>query len=348
MRAATYTQGGEFLVKDVPKPVVPPGGLLLRILATSICGTDIKIMKHGHRKLRDGQTITLGHEIVGEVVELGEGVDGFQLGQRVGVAPNAGCGNCRTCRRGEANYCTEFTAFGIDRDGSHAEFMSVPPVFIRQGNLVPLPAEISNQAASLLEPLSCVVNGGRSVDLGKGDVVVIYGVGPMGLLHILAARALGAEKVIAVDPQPERLVQAIKLGACLGIDPIKEDVKAQVMEASEGQGADVVITACPVAAVQNQALSLLATHGRLCLFGGLPKGAGAVPLDTNDIHYRHLTVTGTTGGSVADYRAALDLVMSEGLDPLQVVSDTFSLQDLESAYAKALEGPMGKVVMVAT
>lgn len=348
MHAATYTQGGEFEVKDLPRPEVVPGGLLLRILATSICGTDIKIMHHGHRKLADGQCIALGHEIVGEIAEIGDGTEGFQVGQRVGVAPNAGCGTCRNCRRGEANYCSEFTAFGIDRDGAHAEYMAVPAKFVTQGNILPLPDEISDVAAAMLEPLSCVVNGASSVGVGKGDVVVIYGVGPMGLLHVLTARALGADKIIAVDPQPKRLEQAVDLGAYLGINPQTDDVKARVMEATDGEGADVVITACPVAAVQNEALSLLATHGRLCLFGGLPKGTGAVPLDTNDIHYRHLTVTGTTGGSVANYRAALDLVMSDGLDPTRVISDTFSLNELGNAYQKALEGPMGKVVMVAS
>ena len=346
MQAATYTQGGEFEVRDVPEPEAGPGELLLRIRGTAICGTDVKIIRNGHRRLSDGQCIVLGHELACDIAAVGSNVNGFEVGQRVGIAPNAGCGTCPSCVRGEANYCTDYTAFGIDRDGAHAPFMNVPSVFLEQGNVVALPASISDTAAALLEPLSCVVNAQRAVSVGEGDRVVICGVGPMGLLHVLACRAAGVRQIIAIDPRAIRVEQALALGTDVGMDPSAEDVPARVKQATNSEGADVVVTACPVADVQAQALSLLATHGRLCLFGGLPKGSGPVAMDTNAIHYRHLTVTGTTGGSVADYRAAMRMVAEGRVDPTAVVSDAFELHDLDTAYQAALAGAAGKVVLV--
>ena len=348
MKAATYTQGSGFEVREVAQPTVGPGELLLQIRTTALCGTDLKIATQGHRRLQNGQRIVLGHEIVGDIVDKGAGSNGFDFGQRVGIAPNAGCGVCRTCARGEANYCEQYTAFGIDRDGSHAAYMNVPSVFVRQGNVIPLPDTVSDLAATLLEPLSCVVNALRAVEMSQNDRVVIFGAGPMGLLHVLACRNAGAASIIVADPQPDRVERALALGADLGVDPAGKDLLRMVREASAGEGADVVITACPVAEAQQDALSLLAIHGRLCLFGGLPQGSGAVPMDTNAIHYRNLTVTGTTGGSVCDYRAALELVVEGRVDPTAVISDTLSLDDLDMAYQTALNGATGKVVMVAS
>ena len=117
MLAATYTQGGEFAIEEIPPPEIGGDGLLLRVTATSICGTDVKIVRNGHRKLQPGQRIVLGHEFVGVVERVGARVEGYRVGQRVGVAPNAGCGHCDACVRGQSNYCPDYTAFGIDRDG---------------------------------------------------------------------------------------------------------------------------------------------------------------------------------------------------------------------------------------
>ncbi len=149
MLAATYTQGGTFAVTDVPEPRCGEDQVRVRVKAASICGTDIKIVHNGHRKLHDGQRIVLGHEFVGEIAEVGSRVRGYSVGQRVGVAPNAGCGKCPACVRGKTNYCPEYTAFGIDRDGGHAPFVVVPAAFVAQGNVIPLPDPISDREASV-------------------------------------------------------------------------------------------------------------------------------------------------------------------------------------------------------
>jgi threonine dehydrogenase-like Zn-dependent dehydrogenase len=347
MLAATYTQGGKFEVADVPEPRCGEDEVLVGVTAASICGTDIKIVHNGHRKLRDGQRIVLGHEFVGEIAAVGSRVRGFRAGQRVGVAPNAGCGKCAACVQGKTNYCPGYTAFGIDRDGGHAPCVVVPAAFVAQGNVVPLPDAISDREASVLEPFSCVVNGVRACRIAPGDAVVIYGAGPIGLMHVMLCRASGAGRIVAADVRDDRLDQARSAGADVVVNSAREDVKARVTAETGGAGADVVITACPAPEAQEQGLEMLAPLGRLCLFGGLPRGSAKVALDTNAIHYRNLTVTGTTGGSVEDYRAAIRLVEAKRVDIGAVISDTFGLKDLAAAYKCAESGPKGKVVMVA-
>jgi L-iditol 2-dehydrogenase len=346
MLAATYRQGGELSVEEVPVPVIRRDEILLRVRAASICGTDVKIVRFGHRKLADGQRIVLGHEFVGVIEQLGSDVLGYRLGQRVGVAPNAGCGNCDACIRGTTNYCPQYTALGIDRDGGQAPLVRIPGCFVRQGNVLPLPDEVSDVQAALLEPFSCVVNAVRASQIELGDTVVIFGAGPMGLMHGMLCRIAGAARIIVVDPLEHRRQKARQVGCDDALDPGVGDLDARLRAETGGRGVDVVITACPVPEVQTQAVRLLAPLGRLCLFGGLPKGAGPVPMDTNAVHYGNLVVTGTTGGSVRDYRVAMRLVAGRRVDLGQVVSDVFPLSQLRAAYDLALSGAEGKVILI--
>jgi L-iditol 2-dehydrogenase len=346
MLAATYQQGGEFAVRQIPAPDIHRDSLLLRVRAASICGTDVKIIRNGHRKLADGQRIVLGHEFIGVLERVGADVTGYRVGQRVGVVPNAGCGHCDACIRGQANYCPQYTAFGIDRDGGHAALVEIPGRFVAQGNVVPLPDAVADREASLLEPFSCVVNGIRVSRIELGDTVVIFGAGPIGLMHLMLARISGAARVIMVDPLADRLGRARELGCDVTIDPAQDDVEQRIRRETEGRGADVIITACPVAEVQSQAVGLLAPYGRLCLFGALPRGSSAVPLDSNAIHYGNFLVTGSTGGSALDYRIALRLLAGKRVDLTAVISDTYPLGELDAAYRTALAGAAGKIVLV--
>ncbi len=347
MIAATYQQGGRFAIQPVARPTIGRDGILLRVRAASICGTDIKTIRSGHRKLADGQTIVLGHEFVGTIECVGPDVCGFEVGKRVGVAPNAGCGHCDACIRGQANYCPEYTAFGIDRDGGHAEYVEIPGRFIAQGNVIELPDDVPEKEAALLEPFSCVVNGVRVSRIELGDTVAIFGAGPMGLMHLMLCRIAGAGRLVVIDPAEDRLQRAMELGCDLAINPAGGDVLERVREATDDRGADVVITACPVADVQTLAVDLLAPYGRLCLFGGLARGSPRVPLDTNAVHYGNQIITGSTGGSARDYRIALRLLAAGRIDLAQIISEVFRLDELEAAYGAALQSPPGKIVLLA-
>ncbi len=344
MIAATYTQGGAFAIMDIPVPEITDGEMLLRVEATSICGTDIKIMRAGHRKLSDGRRIVLGHEFSG-VIEKSRAA-AYKEGARVGIAPNWGCGHCEACVRGMANYCPDYSAFGINQDGSHAEYVRVPEAVISQGNVVRLAEDAPWETASLAEPLSCVVNAQRTMPVRAGDTVLVYGCGPMGFLHIQLAAATGAEKIIAVDPNEHRLATAQELGATHGIKGGGKDVRERVLEITAGAGVDAAITAAPIAEIAQEALGLLAPFGRLCLFAGLPKDKPQVALDGNAIHYKNLVVTGTTGGCNADYRLALRLIQSGRVPVKNVISNRFPMSHLDEAYETAASGRAMKVVIL--
>lgn len=348
MIAATYTQDGHFAVEDVPEPGPADNELLVDVKASSICGTDLRIIRNGHRKLRAGQKIILGHEFAGVVVAAGRRLERYHEGQRVGVAPNMGCGTCPMCARGLPNMCPDYTAFGITMDGAHTRLVRIPQTAIAQGSVIPLPEQIPFSKASLIEPFSCVVNGCRSVSIEPGDVAVVFGAGPIGLMHVMLASLCGTSQLISVDVMPERLELAGQLGATHLVNPQQGSAAEQILELTGGRGADVIITACSVAGVQQQALELLAPFGRLCLFGGLPKDGSQVSFDTNAIHYKQLIVTGTTGGASRDFRTAMSLIAAGRVPIERIVSHRFTQDQMAEAFETALGGKAMKVVVEAS
>jgi threonine dehydrogenase-like Zn-dependent dehydrogenase len=345
MIAATYTQNEMFRIEDVPVPDIAADELLVKVMASSICGTDMRIIRNGHRKLAPRQKLILGHEFAGIIVKVGKRQTIFHEGQRIGVAPNIGCGQCDMCVRGLPNMCPDYTAFGITFDGALAEYVRIPAAAIAQGSVHPLPDGLLFAHASLVEPLSCVVNGNRAARIEMGDTVLVFGAGPIGLMHLMLARLSGAAKVIVVDVQTHRLIQAAALGASSTVNSAEEDLREHVLSETAGRGANVVITACAVPAVQEQSLGLLAPFGRVCFFGGLPKDGSLVRLDTNIVHYKQLLLTGVTGGSPSDFRTALTLIASGRIQIEKIVSHSFPMTDLANAFDLALKGEPLKIVL---
>jgi L-iditol 2-dehydrogenase len=345
MIAATYIQGQGLRIEDVPTPSVGNGDMLVRVADSAICGTDLRTIRNGHRRLSPGERIVLGHEFSGVVEDPGAHGSAFPAGTRVAVAPNVGCRQCEQCARGCTNMCLDYQAFGISWDGAHTEYVRIPYAAVAQGNVLPLPDEVSLREAALIEPLSCVVNGNREVRMRLGDVVVVVGAGPIGLLHLQLARLSGASRVIVADTQPSRLAAADALGAEVVVNPAEEDIAARILRETDGRGCDVVMTACSDPAVQQQSIGWLAPFGRVCFFGGLLSQDAMVAIDTNAIHYRNLLVTGVTGGSLHDFRVAARLIASGRIDVGKVISHNFPLAQMGLAFEQAMRQDAMKVVL---
>jgi 2-desacetyl-2-hydroxyethyl bacteriochlorophyllide A dehydrogenase len=343
MRALVYEGPERLEIEELPDPEPAPGGAVVRVLACGICGTDLRIVKGAHRAYAGGVRRIPGHEIVAEVVAVGNGAD-TAVGDRVFVAPNLGCGECAACRVGHVNLCLRPGAFGITFDGGFAELMAVPANAVREGNLLPLPETLDPVSASVIEPLACVLRGQRAVDVHAGDTVLVCGAGPIGLLHVVLAEAAGAT-VIVSEPHEARRAQAATFGAAHTIDPTAEDLGAAVRAATDGLGADVVITAVPVASVQTQALELAAIGGRINFFGGLPRDGSTIAIDSNLIHYRELRITGTTANDTDDCRRALALAAEGRVDLDRLVTSRFTLEEAPAAFAAAADGRDLKVVI---
>ena len=346
MRAVVYRGPRDLVVADVGPRPLGRGDVRVAVDSAGVCGTDVRIFKGEHSGFANGAGRVPGHEVVGRVSEVDQGVSppGLAVGDVVFVAPNIGCGVCVQCRRGNENLCPTTEAIGISLDGGFAESVLVPARAVERGNLIPL-GSASSDASVLIEPLACVLRGQDKVDVHEGDTVFVAGAGPVGLLHVALARTRGAALVICSEPSAVRREAAQRAGAVVVVDPTTADPHESVAAATGGLGADVVITAAPVHALQSAALHLAATGGRVLFFGGLPKSRPTVELDTNLIHYKELLVAGTTASTLDDCRRAAEMVGRGRIELDWMVSDRYALEDFAEAVGRAQDPAALKVVV---
>ncbi len=345
MFALVYHGPDDMRVEEVPIPQIGPDEILLRVSAASICGTDLRIWHGGHRKYPVGTLRIPGHEVTGEIAEVGKNIQNLNAGQQVFVAPNMGCGHCRQCISGNNNRCADYAALGVTLDGAFGEFMRVPAAAVQQGNVMPVAEGIGVDVAALIEPLACVLRGQRALAIQPGDVVLVMGAGPIGIMHMLLARLSGASKVLVSELGEDRLLRAEQLGADRGILLEKEDIHSVIEAESGGQGADVVIVAAPSHQGQESALSLAAIGGRINFFGGLPKDRPTINFDSNLVHYKELLVTATTACSTNDCRQAAAIVNSGRIDLAPLISARYALKDALLAFQAAEDRHSLKVVV---
>ena len=346
MLAAVYHGPEDLRVEQRARPAAGPGEVVLRVDYASICATDLRILRGMHRKFGPGTVRVPGHEVVGTIADIGANVGrGLSIGQRVFVAPNIGCGHCRQCLRGENNLCANYQALGITLDGAFAEFLRVPAPFVEQGNVMPFPDALDGAAVALAEPFACVLRGQQALKVGSGDVVLILGAGPIGAMHVLAAKAAGAAKILVSDLAPVRLDMAARMGADRVVNVREESLPEVVATETEGRGADVIVVAAGAREAMESAPALAAINGRINFFAGLGAGDSVVRLDSNLIHYRELIVTGTTACSTDDCRQSLELVSSGKVDLGPLVTAQFGLDRVKEAFELARSSNAFKLVL---
>jgi L-iditol 2-dehydrogenase len=273
----------------------------------------------------------------GTLAAVGKQVAHYREGMRVMVGPNIGCGLCDPCLGGNTHLCPDYRALGIHLHGALAEYVCIPEDALRQGNVLEISPHLSWREAALVEPLSCVYNAYERAHIQRGDTVLIFGAGPIGLMHAKMAKMAGAARIMISDPNLTRLEECQRLEPTFHPIPGPE-IKTHVLEQTQGKGIDVSITACPAPAAQQMALELAAINGRVVFFGGLPAEQRIVPLDTNLIHYRQLLVTGTTKASLEHLRKTLDLLENRQLQVENLVRDTYSIDQIEEAISKMATG----------
>lgn len=348
MLAAVYHGPNDIRVEERPTPSIGPDEALLEVVSAGICGTDLRIHHGEHRKYPPGTVRIPGHEFVGDVVELGADqgdIHHLEVGQRVFVAPNMGCGRCRQCVSGNNNRCADYQAFGVTIDGAFAEYVRIPAAAIRQGNLIPISRDTDPAGAALTEPFACVLHGQDALDIQPADVVLIVGAGPIGIMHLMLARLRGARRVVVSDLISDRLTLAAEAGADRVLNPAEEDLATAIAEESGGEGADVIIVAAPAHRAQEESLELAAIGGRINFFGGLPKDQPTIQFNSNLVHYKELVVTGTTACSTDDCRRAAAIVEAGRIDLAPLVSARFPLRKAVEAFTAAEARESLKVVI---
>jgi L-iditol 2-dehydrogenase len=344
MRAVLFRGPGELVCEDVPDPDLPRDGLILRVTACGICGSDLRAYKHGLRSEREAQI--LGHEISGVVAQVGGDVRDYSVNERLAVAADVSCQTCYYCLRGLPNLCENWQLIGLDFPGGMAEYMQLPEVILRRGIVNRMPDTLPALHSVLAEPLSSVLWAQRALGVEPGEVVVVFGDGPIGALHVQVARLRGARPII-VGKTGKRLqmFEDSDLGAWRVFNNDGQDVVAEVYALTGGRGADVAIAAAPVKVVQAQAVEVVRKRGRVGLFGGLPKSEPITQLDGNRIHYGELSVIGNFSYHPGMHEVALDLLGRRLIHADKIVTAAYPLERVQEAFEAAIQGTELKVAL---
>ncbi len=347
MRAAIWQGPGEMTLGTVPDPVCPPDGALLRVTATGICGTDVRVFFNGDRRI-EGPWL-LGHEICGEVLEVGPDAHDAAhvgVGDAVHCISTLYCGRCRLCRSGNEHICLHYQLMGFDFPGAYAEYVAIPAIACK--GLFRIPDGLSHAHATFTDPLSDAICGHKDIAIGLDQTVAVVGAGPVGIAHCALARAQGASSVLLLETAANRLTLA---EGVLGQDRMQylevagDDGIAAVRAATDDFGADVVIVACSSDRAQEQAMEMAAPRGRVLFFGGLPKGTTHMRFPSNILHYQEVQVHGSYASRYRDQQQALDMLARDDGGIRRVVSEIIGLDETPAAFARIRAGEVLKVVV---
>lgn len=327
MRAAIYYGPGDIRVEDVIKPKIGPGEILVEMWACGLCGSDLM-----EWYLQDRAPLVLGHEPTGVVAEVGPGVEGFKVGDRVFAHHHVACLNCHYCRHGDYTLCESFRETNLD-PGGFSEFFRVP----RENLLIDtlkIPEELSFEEATLIEPTACCIKGLKKASLQAGDSLAIVGAGPTGLILLELAKAFGAGDIFITDLIDYRLKAAESLGATLTVNPSKENPVKAMRECTGGRGADIVIVTAPNLKALETGLDLCRRGGTLCVFAPTPADV-YLRLSPNRIFFSEIRVVGSYSTSHIETRMALDLMRSRRVEVERLISHRFPLEEIEEAFRLA-------------
>ncbi len=339
MRAAMYYNNHDLRLQELDRPGIGPGELLIKVMASGICGSDVMEWYRLHKA-----PLVLGHEIAGQVVEVGAGVTRFAVGDRVTATHHVPCHTCHHCLTGHQTVCdTLLRGTGFD-PGGFCEYLRLPAINVEQGTWK-LPAGLDYDQATFMEPLACVLRGQQRAGLRPGMSVLVLGSGLAGLLHVHLAAATGAGLVAATDLSPYRLEAARRFGADLVLDA-GEEVAGRFRELNHNRGPDLVIVCATTESVFTQAMEAVGRGGTILFFA--PAMAGVtIPLPVNDLFWRRdVTITTTYAGSPADCVAALELIRRGRVRVAGMISHRLGLADAATGFRLTAEaGESIKVII---
>lgn len=324
-------------LEDVPQPTPGPGEVLIRVLRTGICGTDLHIdawNEWAQHTIKPG--LVIGHEFVGEVAELGEGVENVYVGELVGAEGHITCGKCRNCLAGRRALCANSVGIGVHRDGAFAEYMVMPA-----GNLWPHLTKIDLDVASIFDPFGNAVHVATQYRLVAEDVLVT-GAGPIGLMAAIVARHIGARFVAVTDVSDYRLELARNVGVTRAIDVRTEKLHEVQHELGMKEGFDVGFEMSGVPSAMREMLDNMAHGGRIAVLG-LPDRE--FPVDWSQVVFKMLTIRGVYGRQIFETWYQMSVFVQSGLDISPVITHRFPYSEYKEAFRIAHSGQCGKIVL---
>ena len=341
MKAALMYGPGDIRVEMVDKPECPIDGLILKVMAVGLCGSDIRNLTSDSRK--GDYPFIYGHEIVGIVEEIGPEESKYKVGDRLFLFPGTYCMECEDCISGHSENCTNVEK-GLAGTGGFAQYVAVKGKKIELGGIYEIPEGVSYEAASLGEPLTSVFACLDNVNVGYPDTLVIIGAGPIGCFMAQLAKIRGAQKVIMLDLNDSRLDMCRDFGVDYTVNSSKEDPIEAVLRLTEGKGADKVISATPANATQTQSIHMVKKGGLVVFFGGVPKGS-MTELDCNLIHYNNIWIKGHFGASYIQSKKAFQLAISPAFPTEKFITHILPLDRINDGIELTKTGEAIKVVL---
>lgn len=341
MKAAVYKGINQMAVEERPIPPCPDDGLLIKVHYCGICGSDVRNFSGG---LRNGTTDQImGHEIGGEIVEVGRLTERFSVGQHVSLAPDISCGTCYYCKRGLVNLCLNHRMLGTDIPGGFAQYLALPKEVLEHGFVEPIPDDMPFKDAAFAEAASGVVACQKRLGISAGDTVVVIGDGPIGCIHTELAHARGAKVILAgltrlsfLEPFHPDLVLD-------NSDP--EHVIKEVMKFTNNIGAQYVILAVPTVFPQQEALEMVCKRGTIVIYGGAPKDKCIGQMNSNMIHYNEINVIGSFSYSATGLADSLDVIYNNQIHVDKYINAIVSLEDIPKGIEMARRGEALKVLV---
>jgi len=322
---------------DVEKPEVGHNDLLIRIRKTAICGTDIHIYNWDDWAQKTIPVpMHVGHEYIGEVAGMGSEVVGFAIGDRVSGEGHITCGHCRNCRAGRRHLCRNTVGVGVNRPGAFAEYLVIPAF-----NAFKIPADISDDLASIFDPFGNAVHTALSFNL-VGEDVLITGAGPIGIMAVAIARHVGARHVVITDVNDYRLELARKMGASRAVNVAKEDLRTVMGELNMSEGFDVGLEMSGNPQAFRQMLDTMNHGGKIALLGIPPANTA---IDWNQVIFKGLEIKGIYGREMFETWYKMVALLQSGLDISPIITHHFGIDDFQQGFDAMLSGQSGKVIL---
>ena len=342
MKASVCYKQNDLRTEDLPIPEISDNEVLIKMLACGLCGTDIQ-------KIRGdsvNKPTVLGHEVVGEIVKKGKNVSKFEIGDRVITAIHVPCFTCHYCNKGHYTICEQFRTNNID-PGGFAEFIRIPELHLNH-----LTHKVSNnvtdEEATLIEPIACCLHGLKQADIRPNDSVLIMGAGTIGILHAQLAKIKGANKVIVSDMSEFKLQKALNVGCDYAINIKEKNIIDEVNKITDGQGVDVIVIAAGVSSLVADAVNMVRRAGKIIVFSGFDKNK-LVTLDVSRFFKDEISIIGTYSVTPYEFPEALDLLEKRKLNTEEMITHVYPLKKLSEAIDISTnpEQPVLKVIIKA-
>lgn len=331
-----YAKEGIWM-EDVPMPTISDTDVLVKIKKTAICGTDVHIYNWDEwSQATIPVPMVVGHEFAGEIVEMGQNVKGFQIGDRVSGEGHIVCGHCRNCRAGKVHLCPNTIGIGVNRQGCFAEYLSIPA-----SNVYKLPEKVTDDLGAILDPMGNATHTALSYDL-VGEDVLITGAGPIGIMATKIARFAGARNIVITDVNPYRLDLATQMGATKAVDVSQEKLSDVMHTLNMKEGFDVGLEMSGNPRAFADMIKSMKNGGKIALLGILPS---TTTINWNEVIFKGLFLKGIYGREMYETWYKMGAMIEAGLDMNKIITHRFNVDDFQKGFDAMRSGQSGKVVL---